>query len=41
MKRVANFSARVAWKEWCSLTKFDLWSQPHAEELLVKASIQL
>ena len=41
MKRVANFSAMVAWKEWSVETKFDLWSHPQAEELSVRASIQL
>ena len=41
MKRVANFSARLAWNEWWTLTKLDLWSQPHADELSVKASMQL
>ena len=41
MKRVANSFAMPAWKE-CSLqTKFDLWSHPQAEELSVRASIQL
>ena len=41
MKRVANFSASLAWKEWHSWTKFDLCSQLHADELSVKASMQL
>ena len=41
MKRVANFSAIAAWKEWSSETKFALWIHPHAEELSVRASMQL
>ena len=41
MKRVANFSAMAALKEWSSETKFYLWSHPQAEELLVRASMQL
>ena len=41
MKRLANFLAMVAWKEWSAEMKFDLWSHPQAEELSVKASIQL
>ena len=39
MKRVANFLAMVAWKEWSAEMKFDLWSHPQAEELSVSASI--
>ena len=41
MRKVANFLAMAAWKEWFAETKFDLWSHPQAEELLVRASIQL
>ena len=41
MKRLANFLAMVAWKEWSAEMKFDLWSHPHAEELLVRERIQL
>ena len=41
MKRVANIPAIAAWKEWSEETKFDLWSNPQAEELSVMASIQL
>ena len=41
MKRVANFLAMAAWKEWSAEMKFDLWSHPQAEELSVRASIQL
>ena len=41
MNRVANFLAMAAWKEWSAGMKFDLWSHPQAEELLVRASIQL
>ena len=38
MKRVVNFSAMAAWKEWSAEMKFDLWSHPQAEELLVRAT---
>ena len=41
MKRVANFSAMAAWKEWSADMKFYLWSHPQAEELSLGASIQL
>ena len=41
MKRVANFLAMAEWKERSALMKFYLWSHPQAEELLVRASIQL
>ena len=41
MKRVANFSAMAAWKEWSVEMNFYLWSHPQAEELLVRASIQV
>ena len=41
MKRVANFSAMAAWKEWSVEMKFYLWSHPQAEELLVRAIMQL
>ena len=41
MKRVANFSSMAAWKEWYTEMNFDLWSHPQAEELSVRASIQL
>ena len=41
MKRVANFLSMAAWKEWYAEMNFDLWSHPQAEELSVRASIQL
>ena len=41
MKRVANFSAMAAWKEWSAGMKFDLWSHPQPEELSMRASIHL
>ena len=41
MKRVDNFLAMAAWKEWSADMKFYLWSHPQAEELSVRASIQL
>ena len=41
MKRVANFLAMAAWKEWSVEMKFDLCSHPQAEELLVRVRIQL
>ena len=41
IKRVANFLAMAAWKEWSAEIKFDLWSHSQAEELSVRASIQL
>ena len=41
MKRVANFLAMAARKEWSTETKFDLWSHPQAEVLSVRASIKL
>ena len=41
MKRVAIFLAMAAWKEWSADMRFDLWSYPQAEELSVRARIQL
>ena len=41
MKRVANFLVMAAWKEWSADMKFYLWSHPQAEELSVRARIQL
>ena len=41
MKRVANFLLMVAWREWSAEMKFYLLSHTQAEELLVRASIQL
>ena len=41
MKRAANFLAKEAWKEWSAEMMFDLWSHPQAEELSVRASIQI
>ena len=41
MKRVANFLAMAAWKEWSAEMKFDLLSHPQAEESSVRARIQL
>ena len=41
MKRVANFSAMVAWKDWSTEMKFDLWIHPQAEELSVRASMHI
>ena len=41
MKRVDNFLVVAAWKEWSAEMKFDLWSHPQAEELSVRANIQL
>ena len=41
MKRVANFLAMAEWKEWYPETKFDLCSHPQAEELSVRASMQI
>ena len=41
MKRVANVLEMAPWKEWSLETKFDLWSYPQAEELFVRASMQL
>ena len=38
---MANFSAMAAWKELSVETKFDLWSHPQAEELSMRASIQI
>ena len=41
MKRVDNFSAMAAQKELSAETKFDLWINSQAEELSVRARIQL
>ena len=41
MKWVANFLAMAAWKKWSAEMKFDLCSHPQADELSVRAGIQL